>query len=106
LGHDSCKRLRLRRVLYGGRPLTCTTSIGNDGAYPEPVKIRLLKHISPTATRDSGSYEIEFPDGRPSAYVDWDDNPGRRSITLSLSSEEAEWLAKDLARAEGDKLGG
>jgi hypothetical protein len=65
---------------------------------------RLLKHTSPTATRDSGSYEIEFPDGRPSAYVYWDDNPGRRSITLSLSSEEAEQIAKELARAEQDKL--
>jgi hypothetical protein len=68
------------------------------------VKIRVRKHISLTATRDSGSYEIEFPDGRPSAYVYWDDNPGRRSITLSLSSEEAERLAKDLALSEQDKL--
>jgi hypothetical protein len=68
------------------------------------MKVRLLKHTSPTATRDSGSYEIEFPDGRPSAYVYWDDNPGRRSITLSLSSEEAEQIAKELARAEQDKL--
>jgi hypothetical protein len=66
--------------------------------------LRLLKHTSPTATRDSGSYEIEFPDGRPSAYVYWDDNPGRRSITLSLSSEEAEQIAKELARTEQDKL--
>jgi hypothetical protein len=36
--------------------------------------------------------------------VYWDDNPGRRSITLSLSSEEAEQIAKELARAEQDKL--
>ena len=68
------------------------------------MKVRLLKHTSPTATRDSGSYEIEFPDGRPSAYVYWDDNPGRRSITLSLSSQEAEQIAKELARTEQDKL--
>jgi hypothetical protein len=37
-------------------------------------------------------------DGRPSAYV-----PGRRS-PLSLSSEEAEQIAKELARTEQDKL--
>ena len=66
------------------------------------MKIRLLKHTS--ATRDSGSYEIAFPDGRPSAYVYWDDNPGRRSITLSLSSQEAEQIAKELAQTEQDKL--
>ena len=69
-----------------------------------PQKIRILKHTSPTATRDTGSYEVEFSDGRPSVYVYWDDNPRRRSITLSLSSEEAERLAKDLARAEQDRL--
>jgi hypothetical protein len=32
--------------------------------------------------------------------------PGRRSITLALSSEEAERKAKDLARTEQDKLSG
>ncbi len=30
--------------------------------------------------------------------------PGRRSITLALRSEEAERKAKELARAEQDKL--
>jgi len=68
------------------------------------MRVRLIKHISSTATQDSGSFEIEFADGRPSTFVYWDDNPGRRSITLSLSSEQAEQLAKDLARAEQDKL--
>ena len=68
------------------------------------MKVRLIKHISPTATQDSGSYEIEYPDGRPSTYIYWDDDPGRRLITLSLSSEQAEQLAKDLARAEQDRL--
>jgi hypothetical protein len=68
------------------------------------LKIRLFKHTAAPSVPDSGSYEIEFPDGRPSAYVYWDDNPGRRSITLSLSSEEAEQIAKELARTEQDKL--
>jgi hypothetical protein len=35
-------------------------------------QIRLLKHTSPTATRDSGSYEVKFPDGRPSVHFYWD----------------------------------
>ena len=70
-----------------------------------PQKIRILKHTSPTANRDTGSYEVEFSDGRPSVYVYWDDNPGRRSITLALSSGDAERLAKDLARTEQAKIG-
>jgi len=39
---------------------------------------------------DCGSFEVWFADGRESQYFYWDDNPGRRSITRSLSSEEAE----------------
>jgi len=69
-----------------------------------PRKIRLVKHTAYPEVRDSGSYEVRFPDGRPSVYFYWDDNPGRRSITLALSSEEAEQKAKDLARTEQDKL--
>ena len=64
-----------------------------------PRKIRLFKH---SAVPDSGSYEVSFPDDRPSVYFYWDDNPGRRSITLALSSEEAEFQAKNLARTEQD----
>ena len=40
------------------------------------MKMQLLKHTSPTATRDSGSYEVNFPDRRPSVFFYWDDNPG------------------------------
>ena len=62
------------------------------------MKIRLLKHTSPTATRDSGSYEVNFPDGRESVYFHWDDNPGRRVITQSMSNKDALLKAKVLAR--------
>ena len=68
------------------------------------MKILIIRHISSTAAQDSGSFELAYPDGRPSTYVYWDDSPGRRSTTLSLSSNEAERLAKDLARGEQDKL--
>jgi hypothetical protein len=67
-------------------------------------RILLLKHTSAPELPNCGSYEVQFPDGRESIYFYWDDNPGRRSITLALSSEEAELQAKDLARAEQEKL--
>jgi hypothetical protein len=43
------------------------------------AKVRLIRH---EAVPQSGSFEIRFPDGRPSKYVYFDDNPGRRSITV------------------------
>ena len=67
------------------------------------MKIRLLKHTAAPAVPDSGSYEVRFPDDRESTYFYWDDNPGRRSI-IALSSAKAERKAKELARAEQDKL--
>ena len=68
------------------------------------MKIRLLKRTAAPTVPESGSCEIRFPDGRESIYFYWDDNPGRRSITMALSSEEAERKAKDLARTEQEKL--
>ena len=37
--------------------------------------VRLIKH---EAVPHCGSFEIRFPDDRPSKYVYWDDLPGRR----------------------------
>jgi hypothetical protein len=68
------------------------------------VKIRLVRHTAAPAVPDCGSFEVRFPDGRPSVYFYWDDNPGRRSITRQMSSEEAEQKAKALAGTEQDKL--
>jgi len=75
----------------------------NDSAAFPHTAISHPPH-SPESIPDTGSYEIRFPDGRESVYFYWDDNPGRRSITMKLSSEEAERQAKDLARTEQDKL--
>jgi hypothetical protein len=66
-----------------------------------PDRIRIIPH-SP-GIPDCGSFEVRFADGRPSIYFYWDDNPGRRSITQRLSSEEAERRAKALARIEQEK---
>ena len=64
-------------------------------------RIRLIKHGSVAQT---SSYEVRFPDGRPSVYHYFDDDPGRRSITGKMTSEEALEAAKTLARAEQDRL--
>jgi hypothetical protein len=63
--------------------------------------VGIIKHESVSQT---GSYEVRFPDGRPSVYHYFDDNPGRRSITGKMSGEDALQAAKALARAEQDKL--
>ena len=65
------------------------------------TSIRIIKHESVPQT---GSYEVRFPDGRPSVYHYFDDNPSPRSITDKMTSEEALQAAKTLARAEQDKL--
>lgn len=62
-------------------------------------RIRIIKHTAAPVIPDAGSYEVRFPDDRPSIYFYWDDNPGRRSINRSISSQEAEQQAKAFARA-------
>ena len=61
------------------------------------MTIRIIKHESIPQT---GSYEVRFPDGRPSVYHYFDDDPGRRSITGKMTRP----AAKALARAEQDKF--
>jgi hypothetical protein len=45
-----------------------------------------LKHTATPEVPDSGSYEVRFPDGRPSVFFYFDDNPGRASITRAMTS--------------------
>jgi hypothetical protein len=66
-----------------------------------------MGHADPTslirheAIPGCGSYEDRFPDGRPPKYFYFEDVPSRRLRPLEqLTSEEAERLAKALARAE------
>jgi hypothetical protein len=59
------------------------------------TSIRLIKHESVAQT---GSYEVRFPDSRPSVYHYLDDNPGRRSITEKMTSEEALQAARFAGR--------
>ena len=65
------------------------------------MKIRLIKHeIIP----DCGSYELRFPDGRPSRYVYFENAPSRRLRPEQVDRSVAELVAKFFARAEQHML--
>lgn len=64
-------------------------------------RIRIIRH---EAVPQCGSFEVRFPDGRPSKYFYWDDLAGRRMRREVVDSATAEEEAKSLARAEQDKL--
>ena len=64
------------------------------------AQIRLIKH---EVIPDCGSYEVRFPDGRPSKYFYFENLPSRRLRPEILTSEQALEAAKAFARAERDK---
>ena len=64
--------------------------------------IRLIKH---EAVPGCGSYEVRFPDGRPSRYFYFDDVLSRGLSPDMLNGEQAKRAAQELARIEQDKLG-
>ena len=61
------------------------------------MTVRIIKHESISQT---GSYEVRFPDGKPSVYHYFDDNPGRRSITGKMTSAQALQLAQAAAKEQ------
>jgi hypothetical protein len=65
------------------------------------MKIRLIKH---KVVPGCGSYELCFPDGRPSKYVYFENNPGRRLRPEQVDQSVAELVAKIFARAEQHML--
>ena len=63
-------------------------------------RIQIIRHeVAPKC----GSYEVRFPDGRPSNY--WEDIPGRRLRSDQADSFQALKDAKAFARAERDRAG-
>jgi hypothetical protein len=46
-----------------------------------------------------GSFEVRYPDDRPSVYFFWDDLPGRRLNPETLDHETALEQAKAVVRA-------
>ena len=61
------------------------------------MKIRLIKH---EAVPGCGSYELRFPDGRPSRYVYFENYPSRRLRPEQVDQSVAKLVAKIFARAE------
>ena len=59
-------------------------------------RIRSIRH---EAVPDCGSFEVRFPDGRPSRFYYWDDLPSRRLNPETLDRENALERAKAVARA-------
>jgi hypothetical protein len=57
--------------------------------------VRLIKH---EAVPQCGSFEVRFPDGRPSRYFYWDDIAGRRMRPEQMTSEQALKQAKACGR--------
>jgi hypothetical protein len=65
-----------------------------------PDRIRIIPH---EAVPLCGSFEVRFPDGRPSRYFYWDDIAGRRLRPDLVDSAVARHDAKVFARAEQDR---
>jgi hypothetical protein len=65
-------------------------------------RVQLIKH---EVIPDCGSFEIRFPDGRPSRYIYWDDLPSRRIRPGGKTDRAvAERVGKIFARAEQHAL--
>lgn len=62
--------------------------------------VRLIKH---EAVPKCGSYEVRYPDGRPSRYFYWDDEASRRLRPELLTGDEALERAKAVAREARDQ---
>jgi hypothetical protein len=63
--------------------------------------VRLIKH---EAVPKCGSFEVRFPDGRPSKYFYWDDLPSRRLRPDLVDSKTALEQAKAYAREMSAQL--
>jgi hypothetical protein len=59
-------------------------------------RIRIIKH---EAVPGCGSFEVRFPDDRPSQYFYWDAIPARRFRPETLDRETALKEAQAVARA-------
>ena len=74
----------------------------DDHRTRHPMKIRVMKH---QAVPGCGSYEVRFPDRRPSKYFYFENLAGRRLQPGRVVEQAvAEQEAKRFARKEQDKL--
>ena len=65
-------------------------------------RIRIIKH---EAVPKCGSYEVKFPDGRPSKFFYWEDIPGHRLSPDQADNKQALEEGKAFARAQRDRAG-
>ena len=65
------------------------------------MKIRVIKH---EVTTGWGSYEVRFPDGRPSKYFYFVNLPGRRLRSDQVERAVAAQEARRFTREEQNKL--
>ena len=65
------------------------------------ARIRIIKH---EAVRGCGSFEVRFPDGRPSQFFYWDDISGRRLRPDLVDGTTARREAQFLARREQEEM--
>ena len=65
-----------------------------------PPRIHIIRHERLPQT---GSFEVQFADNRPSKFFYFDDLPGRRLRPDILTCEQALEQAKAFGRAERDK---
>jgi hypothetical protein len=65
----------------------------------ELIYARHPPHHQARGAPDCGSFEVRFPDDRPSQYFYWDDIPARRLRPETLDRETALEQAKAVARA-------
>ena len=63
--------------------------------------IRIIPH---EAVPLCGSYEVRFPDRRPSQFFYWDDIPGRRLRPDLVDGASAKQAAQSFARCEQSEL--
>jgi len=64
------------------------------------MTVSLIKHEN---VPDSGSFEVQFDDGRPSKYFYWDDEPSQRLRSEQLGRGEALKQAQAFAREMRDQ---
>jgi hypothetical protein len=64
-------------------------------------RVRIIPH---EAVPLCGSFEVRFPDGRPSRYFYWDDIAGRRLRPDLVDSATARRKAQLMARREQNAL--
>jgi hypothetical protein len=101
-------RRRSRPKPYGDFILSDAAKL-SDGAYLRPMKIeqkRKVRLIPHEAVLDTGSFEVAYPDGRPSDFFYFEDNPGRRLRPDVMTRPEAQRAAQAKARQEQDAFDG